>query len=954
MIIDIFLSVGVNDMFGKNKNAKLKKEVIRLNDQAVFEEEHGNTDKILPYIDKAAAMSEKIKPYQLLNWIVECNHTRYHLLYDPDVDKQYSRDTYIYLRNLAKKNVSEDQFSMIKEQYENLLIELLSLFHDGKPNELFEEILEEVTAFSQDYEAKTPRREYLQIMSSGFAASYYLNFGNYAVAIYYGTKILEQTDYEDEISNLKLFFLNQLLFTYVFSGQMTHAVDLGRFLYIKYLKNEVQIGDMDEIHRMFYGYAVALAMNGEYRLAYHIIKKAFELGIMSDLSRGAYVPNLYFLYIDLAQRCQVTVCDEIYQNAELLLEKRKHTNDFQSEYISEKSALDLISGIFAKRRKREYVEFLDRAFERYVREECPEGESVAYLSQMVMLLKEYGELKDKIRIKKCGKHMMLQIYKYIQHCQYYVDNDRILEALVNIESAFAIAYSTLVEDEPEKEKFEYILNYKNLLPTIVKYRDVQIMNNPELCDILREVNHVKDMMAQISSRVLSLASGRETMENLKCRLTELGNMFSSKYGKYNKIPYYSVDEFMKIVPKHSIVLDLFFSKLDLYMQPIVNTLELYDYDRMECFIWIYGEDLTLRYHKNENVKELLELLEEFLKTIQDPHRKYQKRTAEIYKKMFDDCIDDVDGIDTIYICPHLLDANVPFDVIFSQNPQLQNCKMVYLQTVRELFYQHESSALTDICIIGNPSYSLKDCYTDDILSGKRGMQLLPLPFSEYEAKSVAGIYNKECYIGKSAMKNCIRSGYRMFHIATHGFSQRDDMRNVWYSSALSFAGIIDWMDSGVEQGTYGNGILTADEISRMDLKGTELVVLSACNSGNSLLYSSNHLAGLHIAFAAAGVNYIISSLWEVDDFATAILMQLFAKEWNAGKTVEESLLNAKRKLRIMTVEDVYQHIIQNGAIDSIPGDMPETLRTLDQTKQIFRAPYYWAGFVCYQNMIHKE
>lgn len=302
MIIDIFLSVGVNDMFGKNKSAKLKKEVIRLNDQAVFEEEHGNTDKILPYIDKAAAMSEKIKPYQLLNWIVECNHTRYHLLYDPDVDKQYSRDTYIYLRNLAKKNVSEDQFSMIKEQYENLLIELLSLFHDGKPNELFEEILEEVTAFSQDYEAKTPRREYLQIMSSGFAASYYLNFGNYAVAIYYGTKILEQTDYEDEISNLKLFFLNQLLFTYVFSGQMTHAVDLGRFLYIKYLKNEVQIGDMDEIHRMFYGYAVALAMNGEYRLAYHIIKKAFELGIMSDLSRGAYVPNLYFLYIDLAPK----------------------------------------------------------------------------------------------------------------------------------------------------------------------------------------------------------------------------------------------------------------------------------------------------------------------------------------------------------------------------------------------------------------------------------------------------------------------------------------------------------------------------------------------------------------------------------------------------------------------------------------------------------------------------
>lgn len=192
----------------------------------------------------------------------------------------------------------------------------------------------------------------------------------------------------------------------------------------------------------------------------------------------------------------------------------------------------------------------------------------------------------------------------------------------------------------------------------------------------------------------------------------------------------------------------------------------------------------------------------------------------------------------------------------------------------------------------------------------------------------------------------------MFHIATHGFSEREDIENVWYSSALSFAGIVDWMDSGIEQDTYGNGVLTADEISRMNLNGTELVVLSACNSGNSVFYGLNHIAGLHIAFAAAGVNYIVSSLWEVDDFATAVLMQLFSEGWSSGKSVEESLMKAKEKMRNMTVGEIYYYITGNDAIKSIPNEILDELLSMDPERKIFSSPYYWAGFVCYQNMLN--
>lgn len=107
--------------------------------------------------------------------------------------------------------------------------------------------------------------------------------------------------------------------------------------------------------------------------------------------------------------------------------------------------------------------------------------------------------------------------------------------------------------------------------------------------------------------------------------------------------------------------------------------------------------------------------------------------------------------------------------------------------------------------------------------------------------------------------------------------------------------------------------------------------------------------GFFIAFAAAGVNYIVSSLWEVDDFATAVLMQLFSEVWNTGKSVEESLLNAKRKMRSMTADEIYQYITRNDAIDSIPNEILDSILEMDSKRRIFNAPYYWAGFVCYQN-----
>ena len=169
---------------------------------------------------------------------------------------------------------------------------------------------------------------------------------------------------------------------------------------------------------------------------------------------------------------------------------------------------------------------------------------------------------------------------------------------------------------------------------------------------------------------------------------------------------------------------------------------------------------------------------------------------------------------------------------------------------------------------------------------------------------------------------------RIIHMATHGFFFPDPVSDIsegdnepvfkmsdhpMIRSGLILAGGNHaWKTGQPLQPDMEDGILTAYEISQMNLSNTELVVLSACETGLGDIKGNEGVYGLQRAFKIAGAKYLIMSLWQIPDKETAFFMDIFYKKLN-----EEGM--------------------------TIPKAFAATQATLRENPLI--TPYQWAGFV---------
>jgi CHAT domain-containing protein len=103
--------------------------------------------------------------------------------------------------------------------------------------------------------------------------------------------------------------------------------------------------------------------------------------------------------------------------------------------------------------------------------------------------------------------------------------------------------------------------------------------------------------------------------------------------------------------------------------------------------------------------------------------------------------------------------------------------------------------------------------------------------------------------------------------------------------------------AGANEREKADGILTALEITALDLRNTDLVVLSACDTGLGTLARGQELLGLRWAFAYAGVRNLVTSLWSVPDAETATLMtHFYTALWEKRLSVPAALRAAQLEI----------------------------------------------------------
>ena len=134
------------------------------------------------------------------------------------------------------------------------------------------------------------------------------------------------------------------------------------------------------------------------------------------------------------------------------------------------------------------------------------------------------------------------------------------------------------------------------------------------------------------------------------------------------------------------------------------------------------------------------------------------------------------------------------------------------------------------------------------------------------------------------------AGPRILHIATHGFFLADipgESEDPMLRSGLVFAGV------NALSSAEDDGVLTALEASNLDLRGTKLVVLSACETGLGEVRNGEGVFGLRRAFVVAGAETFLMSLWQVADEATKDLMTSYYSRLSKGEPRAEALRQAQ-------------------------------------------------------------
>nr|WP_303068292.1 CHAT domain-containing tetratricopeptide repeat protein [Catenibacterium mitsuokai] len=257
----------------------------------------------------------------------------------------------------------------------------------------------------------------------------------------------------------------------------------------------------------------------------------------------------------------------------------------------------------------------------------------------------------------------------------------------------------------------------------------------------------------------------------------------------------------------------------------------------------------------------------------------------------------------IYICPDGKLYNLSFERIL-------NCLNIsYLSSVQTLFKKNTDDDHIDKLV----SFVYPDFSGTQSEDNDRGDTKGVLYGSYLEGMFIHDIYGEKSTIYSSYQANhdnfLNTRRPKILHVSTHGDYLNNEQMEPMDRGILCLSGY------NVEENN--SGYISAREIQYMDLKGTELVVLSACNTGLGENISGEGIYGIRRAFELAGCQTLLLTVEEVDDYNSAIFMKSFYERYNQTNNIYQSFKDTKEYLKeyglveLKELRDVFEKEMKN-------------------------------------------
>ena len=443
----------------------------------------------------------------------------------------------------------------------------------------------------------------------------------------------------------------------------------------------------------------------------------------------------------------------------------------------------------------------------------------------------------------------------------------------------------------------------------------------------------------------------EEIDELKMNIVELEKKIFLEISKTNLIPrYYSVMDVLSVVKDDEAFVDIipFYSISNNNLRKPVFTNKYIAFimtsQTIECpkFVIIENgndlEDIQLKeYAKSNNVVEGIEN-KDIDKTSYNAFWAPIANQIRDKKKVFVSMGGVYNNINilTLYnpeISSYLLDEK-DIQIVNSGRSFVQSRTKpipTYINNSAILIgfpnYNDSLTATASSNMIGY-SRDLNSNILDSLTRGGFSLSNLPGTKTEVEAIGKSLTRNKwtvDVLTANQASETTLKNSHspRVLHIATHGYFMNNQelknevnalfmgmekenvVKNPLLRSGLFLAGANQTLKGKVAN-NGDNGILTAYEASFLDLRETELVVLSACETGRGEVKNGEGIYGLRKAFADAGAKNIIMSLWKVDDKVTQEFMTRFYEIWlNDKSTIREAFNKTQLEIKAKYPQPYY-------------------------------------------------